>query len=176
MARAPKELTITEADIVRERDERGLSWKQVAINLGLGNPGAARRAYAELTGRPHDSSQPLLARAPKGSGARKTLTPLWDDDSDQDEIEAKLNGPWVEESGEGKNYKPGHWTGSFIKVRRSLARAGDAADLEWTDELHVSRTAAFTYGPEGDQPLQVTVFAANGASHTYRVSDILAVS
>lgn len=174
MGRAPKELTITEADIVRERDERGLAWKQVAINLGLGNPGAARRAYAELTGRPHDSSQPLLARAPRGSGARQTLTPLWDDDSDQADIEAKLNGPWVEESGEGKNYKPGHWAGSFIKVRRSVVRP--ERTLDWEDELEVARTAAFTYGPEGDQPLQVTVFAKNGASHTFRVSDILAVS
>jgi hypothetical protein len=159
----------TAADIERERDERGLSWAQVANNLGLGNPSAARKAYAELTGRPHDSSQPTVTRAPKGAARQRTVTPLWDDDSDQEEIEAALNGPWVEESGEGKDYRPAHWQGSAVKVRRRLG------DLEWDEELKVSRTEAFTYGPDGDQPLQVTVYAVEGGARTFRVSDFLAV-
>lgn len=159
----------TAEQIEHERDTRGLSWAQVANNLGLGNPGAARKAYAELTGRPHNSSQPVVTRAPKGAATKRTVTPLWDDDSDQEEIEAALNGPWVEASGEGKDYRPAHWSGSAIKVRRRLG------EMEWEEQLRVSRTDSFTYGPEGDQELQVTVFAEEGGARTFRVKDFLAV-
>lgn len=175
MGKAPKELTITKEDIIRERDERKLSWAQVARNLELGNPGAARKAYAELTGRSHKDSKPIVQRAPKGIGNRRTETPLWDDDTDQEEIEAKLNGPWVEAEGEPgtKKYVPAHWAGSVIKVRRSVT------GRTWYEEFVVSKADSFTYGPEGDQPLQVTVFAINSdrakGTYTFRVQDILAV-
>lgn len=145
----------TAEDIVRERDEKGLSWKQVATNLNLGNPSAARKAYAELTGRSHTESQPILKRAPKGHNAtgRKMVNPGWNDDSDQYEIEAKLNGPWVEPEGEPgtKNYRPGHWSGSRILVKRSLN------GRSWEEEVRVAHVTAFTFGPEGDQPLQLTI-------------------
>jgi len=159
--------------IIKERDERRLSWKQVAVNVGLDNPGQARAAYAELTGRNHATSAPIVQRAPKGLGGRRTETPVWDDDTDQGVIEARLNGPWVEAAGEGKNYRPAHWAGSAIKVQRSVK------GREWFEEFIVSRAESFTYGPEGDQPLQVTVLADNSdrarGFYTFRVKDILAV-
>jgi hypothetical protein len=75
----------TETDILRERVERGLSWKQVAINLGLKTPDQARKAYTALTGRPHNETQITTRKArstgvtgPAGvNGAPKTLTPRW---------------------------------------------------------------------------------------------------
>lgn len=79
----------TAEQITQERDVNGYSWRQVAANLGLENPGQARKAYTELTGRHHSESNPVTNRAPKGSmtrGGRKVHNPKWNDDSDQDEI------------------------------------------------------------------------------------------
>lgn len=45
-----KDYAFTAEDIKRERDELGQSWRQVANNLDLANPGQARKAYTELTG------------------------------------------------------------------------------------------------------------------------------
>lgn len=165
----------TAEDLIRERDEKGLSWKQVSTNLDLGNPSAARRAYTELTGRHHSDSQPIVKRAPKGHNntGRKMFQPMWNDDSDQAEIEIKLNGSWVEAKGEPgtKNYRPGHWSGSRMTVRRSLA------GREWDEEVFVSWVSAFTYGPEGDQPLQITIVDRdNGASRTFRAESIISVA
>lgn len=56
-AQAPKDLSkvITKDQIMSER-EAGLSWAQIADKYGLGNPGAARRAWTQLTGTPHTTS------------------------------------------------------------------------------------------------------------------------
>jgi hypothetical protein len=55
----------TKADLVRLRDTEQGSWATVADALGLGSPGAARRAYSALV-RPHTESV-LAGRATKGS-------------------------------------------------------------------------------------------------------------
>lgn len=160
----------TAEDVVRERDQRGLSWRQVAANLGLGSPGQARTAYTELTGKPHYESQPIVKRAPKGTVGKVVDSPGWDDDSDQEEIEARLNGSWIEASGEGQNYTPAHWSGSFIVVRHKQG------DYVWDEDCEVSYVTAFTFGPEGDQPLQVLLHEkGTSAFRAFRVADILEV-
>lgn len=163
--RSRKELAITAEDIVRERDERGLSWAQVAKNLDLASPGAARSAYTKLTGRPHTESQMQGRRAPRGTGVRstnrKTVGVQWDDDSDQDEIEQRLNGAWIEESGTGKDYTPGHWSGSTIVVARKYGE----------EEVRVKVVKAFTFGKNGDKPLTVELLADN-AFRAFYVRDI----
>ena len=171
-----KTYSVTEEQIVEERDHKGLSWRQVGINLELGGPSAARRAYAELTGRPHSSSQPQVRRAKAGAVAtgRKLHTPEWTDESDQDEIEAKLNGKWIEAKGEpgDRGYMPGHWTGSRITVRRYLK-----GTYVGEEDVAVMRCDSFDYaGKEDDGPLQITVIEkATSAFRTFRVQDIIDV-
>lgn len=46
---------ITKQDLVHLRDEQQQSWAKVADALGLGSPGAARRAYSSLV-KPHSES------------------------------------------------------------------------------------------------------------------------
>jgi hypothetical protein len=55
----------TKADLVRLRDTEGNSWAKVADALGLGSPGAARRAYSTAV-RPHTQSV-LAGRATPGA-------------------------------------------------------------------------------------------------------------
>lgn len=55
----------TKADLIRLRDTEGNSWAKVADVLGLGSPGAARRAYSAAV-RPHTESV-LAGRARPGS-------------------------------------------------------------------------------------------------------------
>ena len=62
---AKAEQTITKEDLVRLRDKEQNSWAVVASTLGLGSPGAARRAYSSLV-RPHTES--TLAGRPQGEG------------------------------------------------------------------------------------------------------------
>lgn len=79
------EYNFTEEDIRRERVERGLSWRQVAINLELKTPDQARKAWVALTGTPHNETE-VTARKPRGTapkvngvnGGAKTLRPMWD--------------------------------------------------------------------------------------------------
>ena len=52
-------------DLVRLRDTEQNSWANVAAALGLGSPGAARRAYSALV-RPHTDS--VLDGRPQGEG------------------------------------------------------------------------------------------------------------
>jgi hypothetical protein len=175
-ARATKAPACTEEQIVNERDGKGLSWKQVAINLDLGSPGAARRMYTQLTGRHHSESQMTGKRAARGSAStgRKLTNPEWNDDSDQDEITDKLQGVWVEPIGEvgSKNYVPGHYSGSRIVVTRKLRGSEETYD----EELRVARVVSFTFGKDGDQPLQVTVIDEySGAQRCFFVTDITSV-
>jgi type II secretory pathway pseudopilin PulG len=89
----------TAEQITAERDTKGLSWKQVAVNLGLPNPGAARSAYTELTGRPHSDAAPVRQRAARSTtsvnGVRhKRNLVEWNDDTDQDEMIEALTHHW----------------------------------------------------------------------------------
>lgn len=153
----------TAAEIVAERDGKGLSWRQVAINLNLGSPSAARSAYTELTGKPHTSS--VLAGGTRRTRHRSLSTSrrkvhaglAWTDDTEQDEIEAKLNGEWIEAIGdpENKNYVPAHWSGSTILVVQKYKT------IEWVEELRVHYCVEFTFGKDGKQPLQVTVIGGD---------------
>lgn len=148
-SRKAKALGLTAEQIIEERDTKRLSWKQVAINLDLGSPGAARRAYSELTGKAHNESDPVLRRAKPGSGTsrRKLDVPSFDDETDQEAIEKRLNG-------------------SIIRVIRNYK--GIVQD----EEFRVQRVRAFTYGRNGDQPLQVEISDSDGTIRTFRVADI----
>lgn len=66
----PTKYDFTAEDIAAARDEELLSWAKVAQRLGLGSPGAARRAYTALV-RPHTESV-LPGRTSGGSD----LTPI----------------------------------------------------------------------------------------------------
>jgi hypothetical protein len=154
-----KNATCTAEDVVRERDERGLSWKQVAINLELGSPSAARTAYTRLTGRPHNESNTEVKRAPRlpksvvRAERRKTLHPKWTDDSDQDEIIERIDG-------------------SVIVVRRVFRK------IELPEErIAVGRIDSFRFdGANQDGPLCVTIIdRETSASRTFRVADIVEV-
>lgn len=157
----------TAEDIVRERDERGLSWAQVAANLNLGSPSGARSAYTKLTGRPHNESQPLLTRSSKNLLGKHTKanSVQWDDDTDQDDIIAAI-------------------THHRIVVRRKVG------ELELPDEMvHVSRIERFEYGNGGFGELQVVLYTKDacecqvkdprdadyGTARSFRVRDIVEV-
>lgn len=86
----------TAEDITKLRVEQGLSWRQVAVNLELGGPSAARTAYTALTGldyRDTDMKPGKRARSTMGTAkasTRKVFAPEWGDESDQDEIIERL--------------------------------------------------------------------------------------
>lgn len=160
------ELGITAEAITAERDGAGRSWAIVAKNLGLASPGAARSAYTLLTGRAHQDSTGIK-RAPRGTASRAVSSPGWDDDSDQEAIEAALNGRWIEEHGSGKDYVPAHWSGSDIAVQRMKGA--------FTEEVRVKRVTAFSFGKDGTQPLQVSLIQDNGAARCFFVTDITEV-
>jgi hypothetical protein len=90
--------TFSAEDIVQARDTQGLSWRQVAVNLNLGSPSAARSAYTALTGRHHSESGTAVRRSTAGTvgtakaNTRKVYAPAWTDESDQDEIIERLPG------------------------------------------------------------------------------------
>lgn len=160
-------LSVTAEELMRERDVKGLSWAQVAANLGLGSPGAARSAYTALTGKAHDTSQPLLKRSSKNLVGRHTAQKEveWDDDTDQEEIITAI-------------------THHNILVRRMTA------GLELPEEvLHVSRVQRFEYSKGGYGELQVLVYTKDacecrvqpkdadyGVARAFRVADIKEVS
>jgi hypothetical protein len=74
----------------------GRSWADVAKMLGLPNPGAARKAWAELTGTPHTEAKALQTRARKGATSSRTLaTPTWDDDTDRQSVVDTLVGSTI---------------------------------------------------------------------------------
>jgi hypothetical protein len=162
----------TAEQIVAERDTAGRSWAQVAVNLGLGSPGQARKAYTALTGKPHHESQMTGRRATRAvSKGRKVTAPGWDDDSDQDAIAERLNGEWIEASGEGtKNYMPAHWSGSDIVVRRT------SGSYVYEEEIQVKYVVEFTFGKSGTSPLGVTFICRyTGHFRTIQVAEIIEV-
>jgi type II secretory pathway pseudopilin PulG len=158
----------TAEQITAERDTKGLSWKQVAVNLGLPNPGAARSAYTELTGRPHSDAAPVRQRAARSTtsvnGVRhKRNLVEWNDDTDQDEMIEAL-------------------THRDIVVRR-VCRGITVPD----EPMHVCRIVRFAYDGKGENgPLVVHVYTKRqcecrlsdprdsdtGVARTFRVADI----
>lgn len=76
--------TFTAEQITALRDTQLLSWAKVATALGLGSPGAARRAYSALV-RPHKESV-LPGRT------TNPLTPVALADADLDTIRAAIVG------------------------------------------------------------------------------------
>jgi len=171
----------TAEEIIEERDAKSQSWKQVAVALNLGegkkNRGRyAQHAYEELTGLSRHDSRPLGGRIPSAgtNGAHATparrqraLRTQWDDDTDQGEIEAALMGVRVE------NEKTGSvsWRPVKITVQRTVY------GRKYTEEISCRYATEFSYGPEGDQPLQVSVVENYaGASRTVYVADVVKVS
>lgn len=162
------EFACTADQIRNERDTKGLSWRQVAVNLGLGSPGGARAAYTALTGRPHSDAAPTTNRATRSntgaSGQRlRTTAPEWNDDTDQDLIMDAI-------------------THRDIVVRRV------AKGIPFPDEsVHVAKIVRFAYdGANGQGDLIVHVFtkeqcqcrladprdADSGVSRCFRVADV----
>jgi hypothetical protein len=88
--RAPKTYDFT-ADQLREA-RVGRSWADVAKLLGLPNPGAARKAWFDLTGEPHTAAPELVGkRARRGSSSSARLAaPQWSDLTDRQEIVDRL--------------------------------------------------------------------------------------
>ena len=167
--RAPRTYDFTSDDIIRERDHKGQTWRKVAQILGLGNPGAARTAYTTLTGVQHNQSQPLVKRQPKGSFSGKGVDrPGWDDDTDQDEIIERVQGEWIPPHGEGKNYTPGHFRGSFVSVRRNHF------GVSCREDISVARIVGFNFDYEDHLEVEV-VDRDNGARRTFYVTDIYEV-
>lgn len=163
----------TAEDITKIRDGEGLSWADVAKRLKLKSPGAARKAYTALTGRPHNESVMTgRKRAARSSASSVRVVLEWNDDSDQDDIMARLNGMWVEAIGEpgSKNYQPAHWSGSHIVVRRTMY------GNDTVEELRVAYCTRFSFGKNGDQPLSVEVVDRDtGATRQFFVKDIVEV-
>jgi hypothetical protein len=63
------------SDLIKLRDEQQNSWAKVAEALGLGSPGAARRAYSAVV-RPHTES--VLTHVTTRGGAKITPVHLAD--------------------------------------------------------------------------------------------------
>ena len=149
-----EDYAFTAEDIKKLRDEVGLSWRQVAVNLDLGSPGAARKAYTTLTGRDFKESAMTGRRTKTLMGSAKTNTrkvyaPVWDDDSDQDEIIERLKGARI-----------------FV-VR-------EVKGLQLQEELVVQRVVKMSWdGKDEDGPLAVTFYEREGGgARTVRVQDI----
>jgi len=170
-----KEAAVTAEQITEERDGKGLSWAQVAANLDLGSPGAARRIYTQLTGRPHTESVMTGRRATRGTGARSTGRklhhPHWHDESDQDEIINALQKEWIPAKGDGKDYVPGHYQGSTIVVERKGYNG-----TTFAEEVQVARVHKLAF--EGPKEHLVVHLGdrTSGAFRAFLVSEIVSVS
>lgn len=147
-----KEWPCTAEEIIHLRDELGLSWLDISKELGLGKGKKAparfaRLAYRDLTGR-HWKDAPSAVRSPRSvpPERRKTASSVhWDDDTDQEEIELALMGREVET-------KDGiRWFPKRLLVRRELN------GMSRNEEILCRYATAFSYGPNGDQPLQVDI-------------------
>ena len=90
----PTKYTFTADEIAGLRDTQLLSWAKVATTLGLGSPGAARRAYSTLV-RPHTESV-LPGRTPGGG-----LTPVNLADADLATVAATIVGHTIDVQRQG---------------------------------------------------------------------------
>lgn len=155
----------TAEDITNARDARGLSWRAVAKACGLANPGQARKAYAELTGRSHTEAAPVANRAKRGTAGANVAESLgWDDDTDQSIIDAALRGE-RHQNQKGEVW----WTCKVVTVVRDLY--GNA----FHEDIPVRYPVSFSFGSDGTAPLMVEVIADNGASRTLFVHKIVKV-
>lgn len=166
--------TFTTQDIEKARDIQALSWAKVAEALGLKSPSAARKAYTELTGRPHNTSTPIVARKPRskaagssGGSARSASPnavvvdthPHWHVDSDQDEIIAKLT-PLYGDDGKA----------TYIPVI-TVERTGG-----FTESVGIQQLIAFDFSKD-EKHLAVSLYDAfNGAYRCFYVDHIIGVS
>lgn len=62
-----KNIEVSADEMTRLRDEEQNSWAKVAIALGIGSPGTARRAYTALV-KPHTESRLASGGGRNGSG------------------------------------------------------------------------------------------------------------
>jgi hypothetical protein len=163
----------TKEELEHNRDELGLSWRAVATACGLANPGQARTAYTDLTGRPHYDSQPKVARAPRGTGpvavkkevVRVSRAPGWNVDTDQDDIIERLS-PVVT----GVNTK-GEEQRSYRTVLVRRNRFGFVLE----EELVVYRLEKFAFNKD-ETKLMVSFYdLRSGALRTVYVDDIVEV-
>lgn len=106
----------TPDEIAALRDEQLLSWAKVAATLGLGSPGAARRAYSAMV-RPHTESV-LPGRTPSGSD----LTPLTLDGLDLDAVREAIAGKTVVVQRQGDRTEA-------IHVERVTSLKGDTVNF-----------------------------------------------
>lgn len=157
--------TFTAEDIVRERDEHGLSWRQVAVNLDLANPGQARKAYKELTGVDHKQSKPEVKRDTamgtepgnvKMRSGRKILRPEWHDDLTEEEQLELID----------------RLTRSRITVVRTIK-----GGIEVPEEIRTGKVHGLTYETDdGNAGLTVHLTDEHsGGRRSFRVQDIKAV-
>lgn len=162
----------TKEELEEARDVQGLSWRAVAQACNLANPGQARTAYTELTGRPHHESQPKVARAPRGTGqvavkreaVRVNNAPGWNVDTDQDEIINALDKLQVgtDKNGPIFSYKT-------VLIRRS--RMGFTLE----EELTVTRIDKFAFNKD-ETKLSVSFYdLRSGALRSVYVDDIVEV-
>lgn len=127
---------VTKEGIEKARDADGLSWADVAKAVGLKTPGAARKAYETLTGRPHTASIMTGKRAPRGSRSSVgVLRPEWDNDTDTDTIT---------EAVEGRR----------IYVRRPL--------MAEPEELGVAKVLYYDTTTLSDKPMDLTLSFVEG--------------
>jgi hypothetical protein len=169
-AKRNKELVISKDQIIEERDIKGLSWRQVAINLNLTTPGAARSAYTKLTGRSHtESVMPEGKRARRGTGfeRKRRFAPNWNDDSDQDEIIERL------ETCHPKPNEPRHCVpGRTIVVTHRPHTISLKKTFE--EEVTIHRIIKFTYEGPLEEELVVQVISCEDKSfRSFRVKDIV---
>jgi hypothetical protein len=145
--------SFTAEEIVDARDFQGMSWAQVAEHFNLFGPSgkpyfrAAKRAYADLTGTDYASlgSTNGKAGAPRASKKNRTRSINWNDDTDQDEIEQALLGECTLKDGKER------WKPVVLTVRRDVFGEPDHV------EIPCRYASAFSYGPNGLQPLQVEI-------------------
>lgn len=165
---------LTKEQITHARDVERLSWRDVANKLELKSPSTARNAYTALTGRPHNESQVIVTRAPKGVGgitgkhrAKVITAPAWDDWTEDEEVIAAITGRTIivarqygkpEEirvtSGTERTGRAGQW--KVVKVLQHGVRVRNCKN-EKVD-------AHFCFTQEG-----------TGHSRTVNVKDILAI-
>lgn len=166
----------TEAEITKERDERKQSWANVAKALGLKSPSAARQAYTDLTGRPHNQSQPILRRAPKRatepgerkvSSPRAVNSPKWDADTDQDEIIAALVPTFNEDTGKVIRART-------IYVERPTNRKDPSKSDTWIDEVTIHNLLGFEFTKD-ETKLMVHVRDHKDSYRSFYVNEIIEV-
>lgn len=169
-AKGSKRSYAFKAEAIEELRRQGQSWKLVAEALGLKGPGAARTAYTDLTGKSHNDIEGVattrsapkpktdIAKADAGATKYKpaaeppkAIDPMWDADSDQDEIIARLEN-----------------CGSIVVLRTQRG----SKEYQWHEEIGVGTLIGLRY--EANDTVLAAEFydAYNGGFRCVRVNDI----